>query len=200
MAEHPVLGFPTPGDAGLTPAPDLPADLPPGIHRNVQVARIQYVPPDTGGVYAAEEPEVVRSLPPPAPPPPVPVSVATTGDAARILRGTPLEPYGDLMEVTAARYGVDPRLLAVIAIKESSGGQHTCGFNAWGFGNCEGRYASMFASWEEAIEFVTGQLADASPYAGLETADKLCVWRSGRHCDAGDPGRSYAASAMALFP
>ena len=53
-----------------------------------------------------------------------------------ILRGRPLDPYSAEIVAVAGEYGVDPLLIASIAIWERGGGEHACGFNGWGLGSC----------------------------------------------------------------
>lgn len=104
-------------------------------------------------------------------------------------------PYAELMVETADAHGLDWRLMPAIAVWESSAGRLACGGNAWGLGSCAPGY--RFETWEEGIAAVARTLA-RSPYVGLSTAGKLCMWVSGRGCDT-EHATSYAARVMATM-
>ena len=65
---------------------------------------------------------------------------------------------------SADRSHIDYRLLAVIALAESSGCKHYLFNNCWGYGSS--RRLMHFASIPEGIRFVSQQLGEASYYAG----------------------------------
>jgi len=111
---------------------------------------------------------------------------------ARLLRGRPLEPYADLMVATAAEFGVDWRLMPIIAVLESNGGVAACGGNAWGWGSCLLRDIPTF---EEGILVVGATLA-APPYTGAPYEAVFCLWVSGDECRS--LSAVYLASAMYL--
>jgi hypothetical protein len=61
----------------------------------------------------------------------------------------PLEGHAQEMVSAADRHGIDWRLLPVIAYLESQGGLTACGGNAWGYANCEVRFASFEEAWRQ---------------------------------------------------
>jgi hypothetical protein len=92
-----------------------------------------------------------------------------------LLRGTPLEAHAGRMVAAADQYGIDWRLMPVIAVLESGGGVAACGGNAWGFARCQVR----FSSFEDGIPVVASTLASYGPY---QPATLLCIWVSGDGC------------------
>ncbi len=74
----------------------------------------------------------------------------------------PLEGTGKKMVEEAEKNGLDWRLLAAIAVRESTGGKHECKRvpnNAFGWGSCK----ISFDSNEEAIETVARNLGGNNP-------------------------------------
>ena len=74
----------------------------------------------------------------------------------------PLAGYGAKMIVEADRNGLDWRLLPAIAVRESSGGLHACGFNPFGWASCKGNIGK-FENWDRAIEVVARNLGGNNP-------------------------------------
>lgn len=87
-------------------------------------------------------------------------------------RKMPLAGYGEYMVAAADRNGIDWRILPAIAIRESSGGIHACGFNPFGYGSCKGE-VGKFESWEEAIDVVSEALGSGRYYSGKDLRAKL---------------------------
>ena len=84
------------------------------------------------------------------------------------------------MVAEADRNGLDWRLLPAIAIRESSGGLHACGFNPFGWASCKGTIGK-FKSWDEAIEVVAKNLGGHNPntahfYGGKDTRGILTAY------------------------
>lgn len=96
----------------------------------------------------------------------------------QLMSGTPLAGYSVQMVLISDRYGIDWRLLPVIAVLESGGGNHACGGNAWGFAACR----VLFGSLGEGIQVVASTLA-SPPYAGRPPSLVLCIWVAGTGCD-----------------
>jgi hypothetical protein len=90
---------------------------------------------------------------------------------AKFLKGTPLEPYSDLIVLISDKYEIDYRLIPAIAMKETGAGRVAPedSFNAWGFEN--GR--TRFQSWEQAIESVAKTLKTRYIAKGMDTPDKM---------------------------
>ncbi len=121
---------------------------------------------------------------------------ARVAGVSRILAGRPLEPWSGAIVSAAGRYpATDALMVAAISVWESGGGEHVCGFNAWGWGSCLG---DNFGSWEEGIERVARALSEA-PYAGLDARGKLCMWQSGDGGCGTEEGSAYAARVMATM-
>jgi murein DD-endopeptidase MepM/ murein hydrolase activator NlpD len=88
----------------------------------------------------------------------------------------PLAGKGDMLVRAASKYGVDPRLLAVIARKESEFGTTSGRFknNAWGWGVKLGPGVYTAPSWEVMAERVAkGLSGDLYKGAGLTTAAQI---------------------------
>lgn len=73
-------------------------------------------------------------------------------------------------------YGIRPSFLAAVALFESTGGLHACGFNYWGYASC----AVRFASFDEAVHKVAETFAG---YVGTER-DAASIWHTGGRDDA----------------
>lgn len=69
----------------------------------------------------------------------------------------PMSGIGPVVETIGRRYGVQPEFMLATSVTESSMGLAACGyggFNAWGLGNCDGRWAvPEFGSWAQAFDF-----------------------------------------------
>lgn len=99
----------------------------------------------------------------------IPAAIATTTitdsrpsliDAYFAKRHMPLAGYGSIFVKVADTYKIDWRLLPAIAVRESSGGLHACGFNAFGWGSCKHK---NFTSFDDAIETVGRNLGGENP-------------------------------------
>ena len=66
----------------------------------------------------------------------------------------PLTGYGMTMVLAAEKYGVDPFLLAGIAMRETTGGKFACHNNPFGWGSCK----IKFQSFDHAIDVVAMHL------------------------------------------
>ncbi len=66
----------------------------------------------------------------------------------------PLAGYGMTMVLAGEKYGIDPYLIAGIAMRESTGGKFACGNNPFGWGSCK----IKFESFEHAIDVVAMNL------------------------------------------
>jgi len=86
----------------------------------------------------------------------------------------PLAGTGENFVEAADREGIDWRLLAAIAVRESSGGLHepAGSFNAWGWKS--GRWS--FNSYAAGIDFISAKLATAPAYAGKDLKEKLAAY------------------------
>lgn len=107
------------------------------------------------------------------------------------LKNCPLLPYVSDFITAADKYNVDYRLLPAISIHES-----TCGKrfpadtnNPFGWNSAKGP-KGRFASIPVAIDYITKQLANASPYAGKSIRTKLSYY-----C----PSPSYPAETMSYM-
>ena len=101
------------------------------------------------------------------------------------LEGSPLAGLGSVFVDSAARHGVDWRLMAAISLHESSRGWFLCGsYNPFGYGPCW-----SFASFEAAIETATARFASY----GVGTATGLCWWVSG---PSGACDQAYVARVL----
>lgn len=87
------------------------------------------------------------------------------------LKGRPLAPFSGLIVEVSDKYGIDYRLIAAIAMKESGAGSQIPenSYNAWGFEN--GR--THFGSWEEAIETVGKTLKNRYISKGYITPEQI---------------------------
>ena len=96
----------------------------------------------------------------------------------------------------ADELGVDWRLAPAIAVHESSAGRHACGGNAWGIGSCAEAY--RYETWADGVKAAVTLLA--SPlYAGLELANKLCLWVGNDvRCET-EHSQAYAGRVMATM-
>jgi hypothetical protein len=83
-----------------------------------------------------------------------------------------ITPYLD----AATKYQLDWRILPAISLQESTCLKHYPGDtnNPFGFGSSTGLY--RFASIPAGIDYVTGQLANGSPYAQKTTLDKIATY------------------------
>ncbi len=89
-------------------------------------------------------------------------------------RGMPLEGMGTKMVLEAEKNGLDWRLIAAIAVRESTGGKFECkkaDFNAFGWGSCK----IHFKSNDHAIETVAMNLGGNNPKTARHYADKTTV-------------------------
>lgn len=82
----------------------------------------------------------------------------------------PLTGYGMMMVLAGEKYGVDPYLIAGLAMRESTGGKFACHNNPFGWGSCK----IKFQSFEEAIDVVARHIGGrdvktARYYAGKDT-------------------------------
>ena len=84
----------------------------------------------------------------------------------------PLKGYGLKMVQEGEENGLDWRLLPAIAIRESSGGIHSCGANVFGWASCK----RTFKTTEEAIETVAlhlgGNATSTRAYYGSKTTEE----------------------------
>ncbi len=90
-------------------------------------------------------------------------------------RSMPLTGKGMQFVLVAEKYGLDWNLLPAIAVRESSGGKHDCGYNPFGWGSCK---LHNFKSYDEAIDTLGRHLGGAKQstsryYAGKTSAEKL---------------------------
>ncbi|MBI2327632.1 glucosaminidase domain-containing protein [Candidatus Curtissbacteria bacterium] len=90
---------------------------------------------------------------------------------ANLLEGRQLEPYAQYMVETSDKYAIDYRLIPAIAMKESGGGDKAPPgtYNAWGFENG----ATVFNSWEQAIDIVGKTLKERYIAKGLTTPEEI---------------------------
>lgn len=90
---------------------------------------------------------------------------------AKFLENTPLEPHSQYIVQVSDTYGIDYRLIAAIAMKESGGGSaiNQSTHNAWGWGN--GKIS--FSSWESAIDIVGKTLKTKYIDRGLESPEQI---------------------------
>jgi murein DD-endopeptidase MepM/ murein hydrolase activator NlpD len=88
-------------------------------------------------------------------------------------QGSPLSGHGASIVRAASKYGVDPRVLVVIAKKESQFGKTSGRFknNAWGYGVHLDSSKNTFPTWEAGAEKVAKELATGPYYknAGKKT-------------------------------
>jgi len=96
------------------------------------------------------------------------------------------------MNTIEVAHGLPLGILWAIAIRESSGGVHACGYNAWGYASCTGY---NFSSWEESIETVATRFAYWVERRG-NVKDALCTWQSGQVCSV--DGEWYANEVLAI--
>ena len=83
----------------------------------------------------------------------------------------PLAGQGAAFVAAADKYDLDWRLVASIAMIESTGGKFACGKNPFGWGSCKIR----FNSYEEAIETVSKHLAGKHKNTARYYANKNTV-------------------------
>jgi len=90
------------------------------------------------------------------------------------LNNSPLTPYADLIILNADKYGVDYRLIAAIAQKESG----LCrvippeSYNCWGWG-IHSKGTLGFSSFEEGIETVTKGISEEYIAKGFTTLEEI---------------------------
>jgi hypothetical protein len=89
----------------------------------------------------------------------------------------PLEGYGMTMVMAGEKYGVDPYLIAGLAMRETTGGKFACHKNPFGWGSCK----IKFESFEEAINTVAMNLGGhaertAKYYKGKSTKEILDIY------------------------
>ena len=86
-------------------------------------------------------------------------------------RGLPMAGLGRKMVEEAEKNGLDWRLIAAIAVRESTGGKFACvkaAYNAFGWGSCK----ISFKSHEHAIETVARNLGGNNPNTSYHYANK----------------------------
>ncbi len=156
-------GHPAASVAESTASPDIQVAIPPDFSPIVQLP----------------------ATPTPAAPSPTASADTPTADqqarserVRQLMAGTPLAGYSVEMVLVSDRYGIDWRLLPVIAVLESGGGANACGGNAWGFAACR----VLFGSLGEGIRVVASTLA-SPPYAGRPPSLVLCIWVAGSGCN-----------------
>jgi hypothetical protein len=96
------------------------------------------------------------------------------------------QPITDYLNAADAN-NLDYRILPSISIAESSGGQHACGNNWWGWKSCKG---SDFASVADGVQYIDGQLASGTFYRGKTTEEKLRAY---------NPNPAYAVKVEQLM-
>lgn len=69
----------------------------------------------------------------------------------------PLQNHGMKMVLAGEKYGVEPTLLAAIAMRESTGGKFVRSYNAFGWGT------ARFESFDHAIDVVAMNLGGHNP-------------------------------------
>mgnify|MGYP000045791922 FL=1 len=77
-------------------------------------------------------------------------------------RNMPLEGYGEKLASEAKKYGLDPYIIAAIAVRESTGGIHACKkatYSPFGYGSCK----INFDSYDHAIEVVARSIGGENP-------------------------------------
>lgn len=89
----------------------------------------------------------------------------------------PLAGYGMKMVLAAEKYGIDPFLLAGLAMRETTAGKFACHNNPFGWGSCK----IKFQSFDEAIDVVAKHLGGhvettARYYAGKTTRQILDIY------------------------
>lgn len=95
----------------------------------------------------------------------VPVEIDTRSmkiDAYFMEKGLPLAGYGKKLVEEADKRDLDWRLIAAIAMRESTGGKHACKNvpnNYWGWNSCKTGFDSM----DKAIASITAHLAGDNP-------------------------------------
>lgn len=110
-----------------------------------------------------------------------PVVVATPMDSRAVelgkfleSRNCPLLPYVDVFIASADKYKIDFRLLPSISVIESQCGKIFPRNTNNPFGWQSARVG--FKSIPDAIDFITGQLANSKYYAGKTNAKKLAAY------------------------
>ena len=89
-------------------------------------------------------------------------------------RDMPLAGYGKTFVDSAKKYNIDPRLLAAIGVRESSGGKRLMNNNPFGWGGA----LIKFKDFSEAIDVVSMNLGGHNPntakyYKDADTMEKL---------------------------
>ncbi len=74
-------------------------------------------------------------------------------------RSMPLYGFGEKMVKEADLHKIDWRLLPAIAVRESSGGKQSCGYNPFGWASCD----VAFKSYNESIEVLATNLGGDNP-------------------------------------
>lgn len=101
----------------------------------------------------------------------------------------PLAGYGKEFVAVADENHIDWRLLPAIAVRESSGGLHECGKNAWGWASCK----KTFTSYSEGIETIGRVLGTSKTYKGKTIRQVLNIYNPPSIM----PG--YASSVIAIM-
>lgn len=130
------------------------------------------------------------------PPPTEPIVVAATASYVWPIPLTPLADYKHLMTQAEQHYGLPHGIIWALAMKESGGGVHTCGYNFAGWNNCEG---DDFTSWEMAIDVIAGGFAGWYAKTG-NLDDALCIWQSGKWCAEKGGDNGYKERVKAFMP
>lgn len=89
-------------------------------------------------------------------------------------RNMPLEGKGEKMVIEAEKNGLDWRLVAAIAVRESTGGKYACKkatYNSFGWGSCK----INFESNDHAIETVARNLGGNNPKTAFHYKNKDVV-------------------------
>lgn len=146
----------------------------------VKVSYLKYLLIAAGLFFLLPKPTVEADvfIPPSTPP------IVQPMDARAIALGTffekyncPLLPYVDDFIAAADKYSMDFRLLPSIALHESTCGKHypLNTNNPFGWLNRDGT-VHKFDSLPSAIDFITGQLQNGSPYANKNIKQKLATY------------------------
>lgn len=95
-------------------------------------------------------------------------------------RGMPLAGHGMGLVLAAEKYDLDYRLLAAIAVRETTGGEHACPktyqrtgdmgykYNVFGWGSCK----IKFKSYEHGFEILAKNLSGNNPNTAFHYEDK----------------------------
>lgn len=87
---------------------------------------------------------------------------------------SPLTPYAGLMVTKADQYGIDYRLLAAVAMQETTLCKKTlqqAPYNCWGFG-IWGKHVTGFGSYAEAIDTISRYFGTKKE-KGIDTLDAI---------------------------